>query len=314
MPSRPPDADVPTLPAGLVERIFPFARTERRFLEYRPAALQPGAPAVIVLHGGGQSARRMFRQGFSPHQAWLDLAEQDGFLFLGPNGTNPATGDATGEGAHWFDLRMVWTLKSEPPDDVGFLTALAAWAVAERGVDPRRIYVAGASNGGMMAFRLLIERPDVFAAGAAFIATLPAREIALPDVARPILLALATDDPVVPWAGGLVLNRGLPLRSAVDTLGFWLEAHGLHGTAPLWRETVPDGSPDDGCRIERVAWGGSVDAAFVEFWTIRGGGHWIPTARPMTMSPEQAKLMGRRCTDLDGPTAAWGFLHRHRRP
>ncbi len=188
---------------------MPFAGTKRYFLEFRPARLKPGAPVLIVLHGGGQSARKMFRRGNSPHQEWPRLAEREGFL-----------------------------------------EALAGWAVAKRGGDLRRIYVAGASNGGMMVFRLLMERPAPFAAGAAFIATLPAREMPVPDIARPILIAPATEDPVIRWEGGDLLNRGMIMRSVPDTLAYWLGVHGLAGNRPLGPPRVFDRDRSDDCRTE----------------------------------------------------------------
>ena len=302
------------LPAAMVERAFPFDGGERRFLSFRPARLRPGAPVLLVLHGGGQSARKMFRRQSSPHHAWVDLAEREGFLLLAPNGTDPRSGDTTGGRQHWYDLRNRWPVTNGPPDDVGFLSALAAWAVEERQADPKRIYVTGASNGGMMTFRLLIERPDVFAAGAAFIATLPDRKLPEPAAARPILIAPGTDDPVIRWDGGELLKSGIVLRSAPDTLAFWLDVHGLTGQQPVARYALPDRAPDDGCRIEVAAWGGSPEAPLVAFWTIRGGGHWLPSTRPFAVSPRQLQWMGPRCLDVEGPAEAWEFLRGHRLP
>lgn len=302
------------LPAGMVERSLPFDGSERRFLVFQPARFRAGAPVLLVLHGGGQSARKMFRRPSSPHQSWIGLAEQEGFLLLAPNGTDPKSGDATGEKQHWYDLRNRWPVTNGPPDDVGFLAALAAWAVKERQADPARVYVAGASNGGMMTFRLLIERPDVFAAGAVFIATLPDRKLPEPAGARPILIAPGTEDPVIRWQGSELLRSGIVLRSAPDTLAYWLTVHGLAGQRPVKRYTMPDRAPDDGCRYEVAGWGGTPEAPLVEFWAIRGGGHWLPSTRPFDVPPKLRQWMGPRCLDVDGPTEAWAFLRQHRLP
>lgn len=309
-------ADVQTwpLPAGMVERAMPFAGGERRFLEFQPARLRPGAAVLIVLHGGGQSARKMFRHRASPHQEWPVLAEREGFLFLAPNGTNPRNGDPAGATQHWFDLRNSWPSTNGPPDDVGFLAALAEWAVTKRGADPKRIYVAGASNGGMMTFRLLIERPEMFAAGVSFIATLPAWDLPRPQVARPILIAPGTEDPVVKWEGGDLLKSGIMLRSAPETLAFWLEVHGLQGEKPLTAKRVIDLDPGDDCRTEISSWGGTEDAPAVQFWTVRGSGHWIPTTDPFHVLPRHLQFLGPRCMDVDGPKLAWDFLKGHRLP
>lgn len=302
------------LPAGMLERALPFDGAERRFLEFQPAKMKAGAPVLIVLHGGGQSARKMFRHRFSPHQAWPKLAEREGFLFLAPNGTNPRDGDPVGGRQHWYDLRNHWPVTNGPPDDVGFIAALAAWAVAERGADPKRVYVAGGSNGGMMTFRLLIERPELFAAGVSFIATLPARDLPKPEVARPILIAAGTDDPVVRWGGSNLLKSGIVLRSAQETLAFWLEAHGLIGTRPVTRNRIFDRNLMDDCCVEVSSWGGTAELPTVQFWAIRGGGHWIPTTTQFNVLPKHRRFMGPRCVDVDGPEMAWEFLKQQRLP
>lgn len=302
------------LPAGLIERTLVFQGVERRFLLFQPARLRPGAPVLIVLHGGGQSARKMFEGNNSPHLDWLPLAEREGFLLLAPNGTNPANGDPAGGKQHWHDLRNQWPPTNGPPDDSGFLAALADWAVRERHADPKRVYAAGSSNGGLMTFRLLLEKPDVFAAGAAFNASLPDRPLAAPSAVRPILIAAGTEDPVIRWEGGELLNSGIVLKSVPDTLAFWLGLHGLEGAKPAARYVMPDREPDDGCRFEVTAWGGTAAAPLVEFWAIRGGGHWLPTMRELEMTPRRLTFMGPRCHDVNGPEAAWAFLRGHRLP
>ena len=45
-------------------------------------------------------------------------------------------------------------------DDVGFIRELTDWVVAAYRVDSRRIYLTGASNGGMMAYRLVMGIPE----------------------------------------------------------------------------------------------------------------------------------------------------------
>lgn len=296
------------LPAGMVERALSFDSGERRFLEFQPAKLRPGAAVLIVLHGGGQSARKMFRRKASPHQEWPVLAEREGFLLLAPNGTNPRDGDPAGANQHWFDLRNSWPPSNGPPDDVGFIAALAEWAVRERVADPKRIYVAGASNGGMMTFRLLIERPELFAAGVSFIATLPAWDLLRPQAARPILIAPGTADPVVKWEGGDLLKSGVMLRSAPETLAYWLDVHGLQGEKPLTAPRVIDIDPGDDCRTEITSWGGTADAPAVQFWAVHGSGHWIPTTDPYRVSERHLQTLGPRCLDVDGPELAWDFL------
>jgi polyhydroxybutyrate depolymerase len=61
-------------------------------------------------------------------------------------------------------------------DDVGFLTRMVDKLVSEIGVDPGRVFAAGSSRGGFMAFRLALEAPSRFRAVAAVSANVPSPE------------------------------------------------------------------------------------------------------------------------------------------
>ena len=69
-----------------------------------------------------------------------------------------------------------------------------------------RVYVAGASNGGMMALRLACERTGRLAAVAVVIANQPWPQVerCRPTVPLPLILINGTDDPLMPWGGGPV--------------------------------------------------------------------------------------------------------------
>jgi polyhydroxybutyrate depolymerase len=123
----------------------------RWFLEYRPTQpVRSNSPLVLVLHGGSESMNEVFRTR-GMHK-WLDVCEKNGFLMLVPNGVDIRTGDTKGDNQNWNDYR---NLHGDKIDDTGFLAAL--WAIAERGIDAFRVYQTGPSNGGMMAYRALIE-------------------------------------------------------------------------------------------------------------------------------------------------------------
>ncbi len=84
-------------------------------------------------------------------------------------------------------------------DDVTYLRHVVAAATRSTAVDPRRIYVVGLSNGGMMATRAICDAPDLFAA---------AGSVAGPYLGtrcgRPVWLHLhGGNDPVVPFNGGV---------------------------------------------------------------------------------------------------------------
>ena len=84
-------------------------------------------------------------------------------------------------------------------DDVGFLAQVVDTVATLRPIDRDRVYVAGFSNGGMLALRAACERPDVFAAAAAMSGTLEA-PCAGPTPVSALVVSGGTDG-TVPYAG-----------------------------------------------------------------------------------------------------------------
>jgi len=90
-------------------------------------------------------------------------------------------------------------------DDVGFVLAILDLVAESVRFDPDRVFVTGASNGGMMTFRLALEANDRFTAAAAVIANLPDPSECRPLVDPiPMLIMNGTDDPLMPYEGGYV--------------------------------------------------------------------------------------------------------------
>lgn len=279
---------------------------------YQPPGLQPNAPTVLLLHGGQQSMRKIFGAQAGGMREWLALADREKFLLLIPNATNAKNGDAQGDRQNWNDLRPADATDKAHADDVGFLMQLLDWAQSKYHYDPRRVYVTGASNGGMMTMRLLIERPERFAAAAAFIASLPASAPTKPSGKRvPLLLLNGTRDPLIQWQGGMIRgDRGqtMPIETMLQ---WWREVNGVdQSTAQI--ETLPDRDPGDGCRVVRNSWpAASKAAAPVMFYRIEGGGHSIPSyAHDLHVGPILRRLIGPTCRDVEGADLAWEFFQR----
>lgn len=112
------------------------------------AAAGQRLPALIVLHGGGGSganAERMTQ--LTPFSA------QKGFIVAYPNGTGaPGTPFLT-----WNAGRCCAFAMENQVDDVGFISGLIDRLVQDHSADPRRIFVTGMSNGGMMSHRVGVE-------------------------------------------------------------------------------------------------------------------------------------------------------------
>lgn len=287
----------------------------RWFRVYETRADMAGAPAVVVLHGGAQSMRKIFERGAGGSQAWRDVAEREGLLLLVPNGTSVTTGDTRGDQQTWNDVRPPGARRVSEADDVAFIGAMLDWAESRYRIDPQRIYVTGASNGGMMTYRLLIEAPGRFAAGAAFIAALPADspQVKPPPRPTPLLIANGTADPLVPWEGGDRMNAGFTVLSAEATAAWWVRAAGADASRAS-SEALPDLAPDDGCRIHRTTFPARAGGAPVAFYRVEGGGHAMPSMRyPLPDTPRVRRLIGNACTDAEGAELAWEFMRGLRR-
>jgi polyhydroxybutyrate depolymerase len=299
---------------GLQEHSLLVGSTERWFLVQPPPDPARDVPVLLVLHGGGQSMRRLFTLDAGATRAWPELARRENALLLVPNGTNPETGDTRGDSQNWNDLREDVSRESTA-DDVAFILAVLEWAHKNHCTDKTRVYVSGASNGGMMTFRLLIEAPDTFAAAASFVASLPVESSRLkkPPRPTPLMLVHGTRDPLVQWQGGKIPGGRGHMRSVADTVTWWIEANRATRStqAPA---TLPDRDPKDGCTIERQEYPATDGGASVTTYTVRGGGHNLPSLKyPLPDSRLVRRFIGPACRDLEGTDLAWEFLSRHRR-
>jgi poly(3-hydroxybutyrate) depolymerase len=198
-----------------------------------------------------------------------------------------------------------------------------------RGADPNRVYIAGASNGGMMIYRALMETfPPVYAAAATGVATLPVWNRGFPkfNTTTPLFLMMGTQDKTVKWDGGILaenlgFNAGIGM-SGLKVKEFWLTANKADPTnvqrswlnAQWW----------DGCNIEKEVFTAidSTKGAPVEFYTVHGGGHFLPAlnidwlcwfwsiANKCPGGYEEWRS-GPVCVDMDTGAAMWAFLSKY---
>lgn len=259
--------------------------------------------------------RKVFREGAGGTREWPLLAEERGFLLVAPNGTNAETGNASGDRQAWNDLRADDLAALPRADDVGFLAALLDFVQREYPTDRSRVYVTGASNGGLMTYRLLVEIPERFAAGAAFVANLPASSPRLvePKIPTPLMIANGTQDPLMPWAGGEIWGHRGRIRSAPETVRWWVDANRADGARAATRK-LPDGDLLDLCRIHETNYPAKPGGAPVLFLAVRGGGHAMPSiAHDIPDNVLVGRLIGPVCRDAEGARLAWGFLEGFRR-
>ncbi len=269
---------------------------QRSLRLYVPPGHSEPLPVVLVLHGGGGTGGGMewlTRRGFNR------IADRDGAMVVYPDGIDHGWNDGRSANRSAADAAI---------DDVAFLRALPLELAALHPIDRKRLYVTGISNGGMMSYRLACDAAELFAAAAPVAANLsveleprchPARAI-------PLLVMNGTDDPIMPWKGGVVrvlwMTRGSVL-STEDTVARWLA---LDHCGALEPQALIEANPADGTaaapRSAHCADGGEV-----RLYEIRGGGHTWPKGQPYLTS----RIVGRASQALDANETIWAFLRQH---
>ncbi|MDN5863849.1 MAG: prolyl oligopeptidase family serine peptidase [Gammaproteobacteria bacterium] len=288
---------------------------ERVFRYYVPQEAQSPMPVVVVLHGGTSSMDTIFDPDEGrPTLEWVEIAEEEDAVLLVPNGTNTATGAPQGNDQSWNDCRPGTGDRFSEADDVGFINALLDWSIAffsdaNHPIDTDRIYVTGASNGGMMTYRLITELPERFAAAAAFIANRPAgSECPQAVEPTPLLIVNGTADPFMPWDGGSIVLGGGPVLSAEETRDYWIGVNNA-SIADQTITSLPDLDTADGSHIVCEAYPPtpSVGGAPVRFCRVEGGGHSMPSIEHQ-LSPAAELIVGPQNHDIEGARFAWAFL------
>jgi polyhydroxybutyrate depolymerase len=176
-------------------------------------------------------------------------------------------------------------------------------------VDDARIFVAGFSNGAMMAHQLACQAGDrvaaaAFVAGTPGIASLRASRAVRPV---PVIAFHGTADRIIPYQGGPVSGL-LPGRrrgraaSVADLKRFWLDANSCSGPPRL--TTLPPGA--DGTWVVREAYTGAASAD-VDFYAIVVGGHTWPGGKQLL--PRQ--VIGNTNRDINASELIWRFFAAH---
>ena len=286
----------PTLGGALLSAALEHEGRTRSYQLYEPLEREAAPALVLVLHGS-QGDSGQARGGFG--YEWDRLADRDGFLVAYPDGFD----------RHWNGCRRAGPYRAnrEDVDDVGFLLALVDALATSHGVDPRRIFATGISNGGHMVLRLALEAPARFRAVAPVIASLPAgNNMDCTAAGRPVSLLLmnGTEDPMNPYEGGRVALFGFGDRGDVlsteATARYWAELAGYD--EPPAVERLPDVAPDDGSTIERWRWR-ERGRPSVELVAVIGGGHTVP--HPEMRMP---RLLGETNADARAAELIWEFF------
>lgn len=219
-------------------------------------------PTLLVLHSYSGDA--------------LSTAKYSGFLQAAiPRGFNVVVPEAVGH--EWHDSPEARTSS----DDIGFLASVVEKLIAEQVADPSRIFIAGISNGGMMAFATVAARPGLFAGLGTISAGMPKHlfESFSPTKPMPLVMINGDADDVLPYRGGDVGNPGdffRKLKGVEQTASLFAQANGYSPVSEPRRCQRRDGKR----LIESIEWPDCPANATVTVIKVIGGGHDVIGWRP----------------------------------
>jgi polyhydroxybutyrate depolymerase len=240
-------------------------------------------PLIIVLHGTYGTGNKMQKAlGFDKY------ADKYGFIVAYPDAYHANSARQT---TRWNDGRGVLESSELDVDDVTFIRDMIQDIAAKHNLDKKRVFVTGASNGGIMAYRLGCELKAQVRAIAPVIGNIaePISTICTPSTGVSILSINGTQDPFVPLDGGLVCNdigkrmcEGGYVISRSDSIYKFAVANDCN-TSPRSFRRHP--AVDDGTWVEELTYSCRNDGVVVRSLVVHGMGHvWPPRSGQATRS------------------------------
>ena len=285
------------LPDGYSEGHFTYDHWDRHYWVYNPRPDDANQPVIVLLHGGGGQGRnfRLLTKG-----EFEKLARTYGAILVYPDGIDRNWNDGRQDiHAHAFQYKI---------DDSGFLATLINRIVDEQHGDPSRVFVAGISNGAMMANRFACDHADMIA-GIAVVAGAMPKDIAPrchPDRPIGVIQFSGTDDPLVPYGGGEVhfgrQSRGEVL-SPEKSIKLWARLDGYPDGYQPTRTDLPDTDPGDCTHVMLDRYVLKKHPP-VDFYMIGGGGHTWPGGDHYMPT----RIIGATSNDINATDLIWQFF------
>jgi len=245
----------------------------REYVLYIPNSYDgtSAVPLMLNFHGFGGSASDYMQEA-----DMRSLAEADTFILVYPQGS------CSDGSSHWNACPNGGDNKSDA-DDFGFVESMINEISSQYNIDMERIYAAGYSNGGMMAYGLAHYKSDLIAAVAS-VSGVMLDCIGPTSHPMPVVHLHGTSDGVLPYNGGSGWN------STQSTLDHWINFNNT--------TTNPSVSSDNngGMTIEHYVYDQGDSLVSVEHYKYIGGDHvWF-----------SATFQGQNTSEL-----VWNFVSRY---
>ncbi len=229
------------------------ANVSRTYSVFAPHGLPATGeiPMLLGLHGASGSALQ-----FEASSNFDAIASRQKFIVVYPDGLFQT----------WNAGGCCGGAQISNVDDVGFISAVIDVMTTSYRADKNRTYVAGYSNGGMMAYRLACELSTKVVAVALQAGSLMTQSCT-PSVPVPLLHIHGNADDVVAINGGSFLGYTFPAaRTSLDT---YVRASGCHATPTT--KSYPGKSG-----VTIFEWSGCQGIAQVKYEIVDGASHsWM---------------------------------------
>ena len=245
----------------------------REYIIYVPNSYDgtSAVPLLLNFHGFGGSASQFINDADMRAEA-----EANSFILVYPQGS------CLNGASHWNPCPIDGDNKSTA-DDVGFVEAMISEISSQYNLDMERIYAAGYSNGGMMAYGLANYKSDLIAAVASVSGTM-LNCTGPTSHPMPVIHLHGTSDGVVSYNGSNDWN------SVQSTLDYWTSFNNTISTPTI------DTDNTGGMTIEHYSYEQGDNAVSVEHYKYIGGDHvWF-----------NEPYQGQNASEL-----VWNFMSRY---
>ncbi|HEY4111962.1 alpha/beta hydrolase family esterase [Puia sp.] len=247
-----------------------------------------GLPLVILLHGFAGTAKQA-----EADYGVTDKGNAGHFIVVYPEGIQS---DGPYRLRSWDAGNCCFVAQSNGINDVHFISNLIDYLVANYKVDPKKVYVAGMSNGAMMAYSLACDLSGKIAAITSVSGTLIASSPCTPSRSVPILEIHSSQDSKVPFNGGYGMD------------GVWFPAvdSGLNVWAALDTCGAPTATQYTGYTL--TEWKNNSGNVAIDCYLTQDGGHsWPGGLKPRVQADPPSVYLN--ATDL-----MWDFFQRYTLP
>ncbi len=288
---------------NLITKTIDHQGIKRTYHIYLPKGFSKNnpAPMVLALHGGGGIASKFEKH--TTNGTLTQAADKRGVVLVFPQG----------KGKQWNDGRKEIFRKKKKHDDVGFISKIIDKMINDYGIDEKRVYATGISNGGFMSVRLAIDLSDKIAAVAPVTAQLSkALKDSSPEFPVSIMIVNGTDDPLVPFNGGEVKvfkfsrSRGEVL-SASATIDHFIQFNNCD--IQMERDVLPDKDPNDETTVVIENYANCKDETSVILVKVKGGGHTWPGGKQYL----RPRIVGVVSKEINASEMILDFFLRHSR-